>query len=527
MAATLADLKKLIGQATPRIEDVRSIDRTDIIRRDHGHLNLREVSNSADALEFSVDSFIRCMREVSNSTTDDAKLATPEVTRATDPDLKLPKGHGPQKASEEFKERLVEECAKASVHEEYVGTTAVHGLLRAVEGLCLLTSAEVNTESAAAAVESSEPAEEAKEGWQAVAADSKKTGGEAFKNKDFSTAWTHYSDAIRATPAGDESLSALFSNRSAVLLQLGRVNAALADAQSCVKLTPEWPKGHFRNGTCLRQLGCLEKAASAFRQGQELEPSNKDWAREVEKTESQFRALPSTQARQLVWHLLPELVQARIRSGTTAGVLQVQVNGELADLGAPKWQFVHDRKDAAKVLRGEALSKEAAKAQMRWVFLDEQGYMANLAANLQSPPEEGVAVVDLAGQPLKIADIRAFFSTASSAGEFANFHIDVKHGGKMVAIIGRIACDEEVRRFAPPHKDPQVPKGDMRGVLQVQARSGFAKVLPKFLGFQSYPGGDLNFPVIDLERDAPGATPGLRETLESVKESVDSMKFRE
>jgi tetratricopeptide (TPR) repeat protein len=457
MTATTADLEKFIKQATPRVEDVRSVDRTDFIRREHGHLNFREVVNSLDALEFSVDSFRRCMTEIC-------------------------KNSSPADAGDTSKSEA----------------TAVHGLLRAVDGFSLQGSPSSSSAKKEPKLDDDmqdcTPAAQAKEGWQEIASEAKAAGGECFKSKDFATALKHYTAAIRATPAEDESLSALFSNRSAALLQLGYCTAALADARRCVELKPEWPKGHFRVGCCLSELARFEEAVAAFCEGQKLEPTNKDWERKLEATERLHGALPSVQARQLAWYLLPEVLQAWVRSGSSSGIVHVQVNGELQELGTPKWQLIRDK-------------KELPKAQLRYAYLDDKGYLANLAANLQKPPSEGVGTVDLDGQPLKIADVRSFISGAN----FANFHFDVRHGGKMVAIIGRIACDDEVRRFVPPHKDPPPPKGSVEGVLQVQARSGFPKALPKLLGFQALPGGDLNFPVVDLDRDAPGAVPVAKE----------------
>ncbi|CAE8598697.1 unnamed protein product, partial [Polarella glacialis] len=62
---SLNDLRRLIQRASPRIEDVRSPDRTDIIRREHGHLPFREIVDALDALEFSAGSFMRCFRDLS------------------------------------------------------------------------------------------------------------------------------------------------------------------------------------------------------------------------------------------------------------------------------------------------------------------------------------------------------------------------------------------------------------------------------------------------------------------------------
>ena len=41
------------------------------------------------------------------------------------------------------------------------------------------------------------------------------------------------------------------SNRSAALLKLQKVAKALADAEHCLKLRPEWEKGYFRKGAAL------------------------------------------------------------------------------------------------------------------------------------------------------------------------------------------------------------------------------------------------------------------------------------
>lgn len=443
-----ADLERLIQRATPRVEDHRSVDRTDFIRREFGHMTLREVVDSVDALEFSIDSFLEKMKEI----------------------------------------------AEADSTSESSAETGVHGLQHVVEGMRLFSTPTdiAPTATAAPTMEGAdaEPIDDVEGSWEETAAQAKSSGGECFKRKDYAGAILNYGAAIRATPKGHENLSALYSNRSAALLGAGCASAALADAVRCVELAPSWPKSHFRNGCSLRELGRFGEAVSAFRAGQAVEPSNKDWEREVEKTERLHRALPNTLARQFVWYLLPDLLAAWVRSGAAGGVLQVQVKAELLELGTPKWQLLRDK-------------QSPAKAQARYAFVEKKGYLANLAANIQSPPE-GVAARDLEGRPLKIAEVSKFLETAA---EDAVVHIDVQNGGagpeKMAAIICCLPCDEQVRRYLAPQKDPAPPKGAVEGVLQIQRKSGFPKVLPRLLGFQALP-GDLNFPVVDLERDAPG-----------------------
>jgi hypothetical protein len=78
----------------------------------------------------------------------------------------------------------------------------------------------------------------------------------------------------------------LWSNRSAAHMQLGQADEALADAQECVRLSPEWAKGRLRLGTALCRLERFPEAVATFSAAVELEPGNAHllkmltWARE-------------------------------------------------------------------------------------------------------------------------------------------------------------------------------------------------------------------------------------------------------
>lgn len=79
------------------------------------------------------------------------------------------------------------------------------------------------------------------------------------------------------------------SNRSAALLQLSKVTKALADAEECIRLRPDWDKGYYRQAGALEKLerweevgaGGSERAESVrargWRGGQAGGPSNA-WA---------------------------------------------------------------------------------------------------------------------------------------------------------------------------------------------------------------------------------------------------------
>eukprot|EP00931_Biecheleriopsis_adriatica_P116498 TRINITY_DN92136_c0_g1_i1.p1 TRINITY_DN92136_c0_g1~~TRINITY_DN92136_c0_g1_i1.p1 ORF type:complete len:472 (+),score=104.79 TRINITY_DN92136_c0_g1_i1:68-1417(+) len=445
---SVADLRRLVQRATPRVEDVRSPDRTDIIRRQHEHLPLREIVDALDALEFSPGSFLRLFREFQK----EPVVSTPEEPMSDD--------------------------------------TAVHQLFRLLEGLQVLCPTMPAPANGSASPEvTSEWAVSPEPGWQEEAAAAKSKGAECFKQKDFAAAIEHYTAAIKVTPSGGEGeLHTLFSNRSAARLQVGAAEAALSDARTCVQLAPTWPKGRFREGSCLRQLGRLEEAATAFLAGQQLEPENKDWAKEAEKTDKLICAQTSSQVLQIVYQLLPDILAAWQRVGED-GVLQLQVNGDLAELGACKWRAIRE-------------GVKLGKAQIRYAFLRRNEYMANLAGNLQSSSPEGFATADLEGRPLKIPEITKFMEGSAKAV----IHLDIKSGkdGKFKGILLTLPLEDGLKRFITKPKDPDPPKGSVDSVLKLQRNSGFPKSYPRYLGFQMFP-GDLNFPVIDLLRDAPGS----------------------
>lgn len=490
---SIQDLTKLIKRATPHIEDCRTPDRQDIVRKTHGHLTLSEVVATLDALEFDAESFRWTMQEALRSGQAAAAQAEHDSIN-----LIGGGGHG-------------HECCGGHEHghgdghghaEEAHGhghgapaeiDTAVHAMYRMAEGIRLFGVPPARAAPPRGGGE--EPAAAAAEGWEEAMAAAKARGAELFKAKDMAAAASAYAEAIRATPKGQGDIHTLYSNRSAALLQVGETEAALAEARRCVEASPSWPKGRFREGCCLRELGCYREALAAFREGRKLEPANKDWEKEIDKVERLFVEEPEAQARQLVTLLLPELLRAWVRclkcDAKEGGVLQLQVNGELANAGTPKWRLIRE-------------GKGQAKGNIRYAFCQKKSYLANLAANVQSGGTAQIAAADVAGQALKLADVSGFLFPAEGNEDMALIHIDVLVGpGKMGAILCRVPCPTDAREYVNLHKDPPPPKGPVDGVLNAQKASGFPKGLPHLIGFHVL-GGDLNFPVVDLERDARG-----------------------
>lgn len=93
-----------------------------------------------------------------------------------------------------------------------------------------------------------------------------------------------YSRAIEL----DDSMHALYGNRSAVYHTMGKFAESLEDAEAAIKCSPEWAKGFFRKGNALMGLKRPHAAAFAFETSLNLEGKK---SKAVEKALKQARAL--------------------------------------------------------------------------------------------------------------------------------------------------------------------------------------------------------------------------------------------
>ena len=128
-------------------------------------------------------------------------------------------------------------------------------------------------EQSAAASAAQQQAEQTAEGRkEARVAFKKGEGNKAFKAGEFQQAAVFYTEALTL----DDTQHALFSNRAACFLKLGRYAQAREDALACTKLAPEFAKGHFRLALALQAEDKPAEACAAFGEALKLEPSNKE-----------------------------------------------------------------------------------------------------------------------------------------------------------------------------------------------------------------------------------------------------------
>ena len=98
----------------------------------------------------------------------------------------------------------------------------------------------------------------------------KELGNQQFKLKNFDKAIEHYTEAITANP-GDHTI---YGNRSASYHNLKRYAEALADAEKCIQIKPDWSKGFQRKAMALHGQGDVDGAMTAYSKGLELDPNN-------------------------------------------------------------------------------------------------------------------------------------------------------------------------------------------------------------------------------------------------------------
>lgn len=107
----------------------------------------------------------------------------------------------------------------------------------------------------------------------------KAAGNAALQAGKVSEAIAHYTKAIHLDGSKNH---VYFSNRSAAYLQQGNGNHALADANLCLHLNPQFAKGYSRKGAALHALKRYNDSISAYTEGIGKFPSNAGLKRGLE-----------------------------------------------------------------------------------------------------------------------------------------------------------------------------------------------------------------------------------------------------
>lgn len=105
----------------------------------------------------------------------------------------------------------------------------------------------------------------------------KEKGNAAFKEQKYPEAVKHYTEALkRGPPSVNEEAYKLYSNRAACYTKLGAWNEGLKDADMCIELAPEFPKGYSRKGHLQYFMKEYNKALDTYEKGLTHDPDNSE-----------------------------------------------------------------------------------------------------------------------------------------------------------------------------------------------------------------------------------------------------------
>nr|CCC90597.1 putative stress-induced protein sti1 [Trypanosoma congolense IL3000] len=103
-----------------------------------------------------------------------------------------------------------------------------------------------------------------------IAQAKKDEGNELFKQDRFPEAVTAYTESIKRNPKEHTT----YSNRAAAYLKLGAYNEALADAEKCIEIKPDFVKAHARRGHAYFWTKQYNKAMQAYDEGLKYDKDN-------------------------------------------------------------------------------------------------------------------------------------------------------------------------------------------------------------------------------------------------------------
>eukprot|EP00913_Durusdinium_trenchii_P028590 g26813.t1 len=124
----------------------------------------------------------------------------------------------------------------------------------------------------------------------------KEEGNSKFKQGDFAGAVKAYTESLALDP--EQHLC--YSNRSAAHLKLGDAQEALADAERCLRLASDFPKGYSRQAAALQELERWDEAVAICERG--IAKCAKDDADSLRKTLAEVKNRQLTAQLQGCWH---------------------------------------------------------------------------------------------------------------------------------------------------------------------------------------------------------------------------------
>lgn len=111
----------------------------------------------------------------------------------------------------------------------------------------------------------------------------KEKGNAYLKNKEYSEALKCYDEAASLEPSNHIH----FSNRSACHFNMSNYSRALEDAETALKIKPDYVKGYQRKASAQEKMNLIDESIATLKKGLEYEPNNqaiKDSLNELESS---------------------------------------------------------------------------------------------------------------------------------------------------------------------------------------------------------------------------------------------------
>jgi hypothetical protein len=92
----------------------------------------------------------------------------------------------------------------------------------------------------------------------------KDAGSAAFKEKNYESAISLWSDALSKKGCDVDMERSLLSNRSYAFMHSGNLRAALLDADKCIAVDKSWVKGHLRKAEVCYRMAQFKDSIAAY-----------------------------------------------------------------------------------------------------------------------------------------------------------------------------------------------------------------------------------------------------------------------
>ena len=116
-----------------------------------------------------------------------------------------------------------------------------------------------------------------------------------MKSGKYVEAIMEYSEGISLQPANP----LLYSNRSLAFLKLSQYFFALKDAETTIRLVPDWAKGYYRKGQAELEAELFSSAIATFQQGLRMCPEDEILMKELDEARAKMKCFHAWKRRTL------------------------------------------------------------------------------------------------------------------------------------------------------------------------------------------------------------------------------------